>query len=59
MDAMAADPRAPQSLDAMARRAGFSTRHFSRLFRRELGTTRITSALGCVQFLRVLTSSVS
>ncbi|MEU6460031.1 GlxA family transcriptional regulator [Streptomyces sp. NPDC047065] len=39
LDQAAADPSADHSLAGMARRAGMSTRHLSRLFRQELGTT--------------------
>ncbi|MEU4539942.1 GlxA family transcriptional regulator [Streptosporangium sp. NPDC023825] len=39
MDAVVADPAAPHSLDSLARGAGVSARHLSRLFRRETGTT--------------------
>ncbi|WP_405550466.1 GlxA family transcriptional regulator [Streptomyces sp. NBC_01171] len=39
LDAVAQDPSANHTLAAMARRAGVSTRHVTRLFRDELGTT--------------------
>ncbi|MEV8045254.1 DJ-1/PfpI family protein [Streptomyces griseoluteus] len=39
VDAVAEDPSANHTLAAMARRAGVSTRHVTRLFRDELGTT--------------------
>ncbi|MGW0999494.1 GlxA family transcriptional regulator [Streptomyces sp. NPDC002523] len=39
MDAVAADPSADHSLPALARGAGLSTRHISRLFREKAGMT--------------------
>jgi transcriptional regulator GlxA family with amidase domain len=39
LDAATEDPSADHTLSAMARRAGISTRHMTRLFREELGTT--------------------
>ncbi|MEE4540526.1 DJ-1/PfpI family protein [Streptomyces sp. V4-01] len=39
LDAVAADPGADHTLSAMARRAGVSPRHVTRLFRDEVGTT--------------------
>lgn len=39
LDAVTADPRADHSLAAMARRAGVSERHLTRLFRTETGMT--------------------
>lgn len=39
MDGVVADPAAPHSLESLARDAGVSARHLSRLFRRETGTT--------------------
>ncbi|MBA8931853.1 transcriptional regulator GlxA family with amidase domain [Kutzneria viridogrisea] len=39
LDAVAADPAADHGLGAMARRAGLSQRHLTRLFREQLGTT--------------------
>ncbi|MGW7315161.1 GlxA family transcriptional regulator [Streptomyces sp. NPDC054865] len=39
LDAMVADPAADHGLAALARRAGLSTRHLSRLFKAHTGTT--------------------
>ncbi|MGX1274442.1 transcriptional regulator GlxA family with amidase domain [Streptomyces phaeoluteigriseus] len=39
LDAVTADPRADHTLTAMARRAGVSARHLTRLFRAETGVT--------------------
>jgi transcriptional regulator GlxA family with amidase domain len=39
LDAVAEDPSAPHTLAAMARRAGVSTRHMTRLFHDEMHTT--------------------
>ena len=39
LDGIAADPAADHRLPALSRRAGFSERHLTRLFARELGTT--------------------
>ncbi|MFG3288727.1 GlxA family transcriptional regulator [Streptomyces sp. NPDC048179] len=39
LDAVAEDPAAPHTLAAMARRAGVSTRHMTRLFHDEMTTT--------------------
>ncbi|MGW0314580.1 GlxA family transcriptional regulator [Streptomyces flavidovirens] len=39
LDAVVADPAADHSLRAMARRAGVSTRHLTRLFREQTGTS--------------------
>jgi transcriptional regulator GlxA family with amidase domain len=39
LDAVAADPAADHRLAAMSERAGFSERHLTRVFARELGTT--------------------
>ncbi|WP_392667200.1 GlxA family transcriptional regulator [Streptomyces sp. LN785] len=39
LDTVAEDPSADHTLAAMARRAGVSTRHMTRLFRDEVGTT--------------------
>ncbi|MDX2392476.1 MULTISPECIES: DJ-1/PfpI family protein [unclassified Streptomyces] len=39
LDAMVADPAADHGLPALARRAGLSTRHLSRLFKAHTGTT--------------------
>ncbi|MEU8378123.1 helix-turn-helix domain-containing protein, partial [Streptosporangium sp. NPDC048865] len=39
MDAVMADPATPHGLESLARDAGVSARHLSRLFRRETGTT--------------------
>ncbi|WP_328862590.1 GlxA family transcriptional regulator [Streptomyces sp. NBC_00306] len=39
MDAVGADPGAPYGLDALARGAGVSARHLTRLFRSEIGMT--------------------
>ena len=39
LDAVAEDPAGDHRLSQMSRRAGFSERHLSRLFARELGTT--------------------
>ncbi|MGW3469360.1 helix-turn-helix domain-containing protein [Saccharopolyspora sp. NPDC000995] len=39
MDAVGADPGAKHNLDALAREAGVSARHFSRPFRIETGMT--------------------
>lgn len=39
MDVVGADPGAPYALDALARDAGVSARHLTRLFRSEIGMT--------------------
>lgn len=39
LDAIAADPAAPHTAAALARRAGISSRHLTRLFRERLGVT--------------------
>ena len=39
LDAVAADPAGDHRLTELARRAGFSSRHLTRVFARELGTT--------------------
>jgi len=39
LESIAADPAADHRLPALSRRAGFSERHLSRVFARELGTT--------------------
>jgi transcriptional regulator GlxA family with amidase domain len=39
LDAIAADPGGDHRLEALSRRAGFSARHLTRLFMRELGVT--------------------